>query len=72
MPEYIVWRAERIKNTVIPPKKAEVQIDEELPKESSELEITKQEFEVENEKMRKKIKCFLKKIFSKKNVNFRQ
>ena len=40
-PEYVVWRAKKVKDLVIPPEMEDVQFREESPEVPSELEITK-------------------------------
>ena len=51
-PEYMVWRANKVEDVVIPFGMEDVQFEEELPKMPSELEIAKQIFEEEKKKMR--------------------
>ena len=51
-PEYMVWRANKVENVVIPFGMEDVQSEEELSEMPSELEIAKQMFEKEKKKMR--------------------
>ena len=51
--EYAIWMARKIKDTMIPPEIEKVQIEKELLEVPSKLEIVRQEFEAENERMRK-------------------
>ena len=46
-PEYMVLRAKKVENVVIPVGMEDVQFEEELPEMPSELEIAKQMFEEE-------------------------
>ena len=41
-PKYMVWRAKKVKDVVIPAGMKDVQFEEELPEMPSELEIAKQ------------------------------
>ena len=50
-PKYMVWRAKKVEDVVIPFGMEDVQF-EELPEMPSELEIAKQMFEEEKKKMR--------------------
>ena len=51
-PEYMVWRAKKVKNMVIPLGMEDVQFMEESSEMPSEFEIAKQIFEKEKKKMR--------------------
>ena len=51
-PEYMVWRANKVEDVVIPFGMEDVQSEEELPEMPSELEIAKQMFEEKKKKMR--------------------
>ena len=51
-PEYMVWRAKKVEDVVIPFGMEDVQFEEELPEMPSELEIAKKMFEEEKKKMR--------------------
>ena len=51
-PEYMVWRAKKVEDMVIPPGMEDVQFREESPEMLSEFEIAKQMFEEEKKKMR--------------------
>ena len=51
-PEYMVWRAKKVEDVVIPFGMEDVQFEGELPEMPSELEIAKQMFEEEKKKMR--------------------
>ena len=50
--EYMVWRANKVEDVVIPFEMEDVQSEEELPETQSELKIAKQMFEEEKKKMR--------------------
>ena len=51
-PEYMVWRAKKVEDVIIPLGMEDVQFEEELLEMPSELEIAKQMFEEEKKKMR--------------------
>ena len=51
-PKYMVWRAKKVEDMVIPFGMKDVQFEEELPEMPSELEIAKRMIEEEKKKMR--------------------
>ena len=50
-PKYMVWKAKKVEDVIIPVGMEDVQFEKELPKMPFELEITKQVFKVEKKKM---------------------
>ena len=50
--EYVVWKAKKVKDMVIPPELENVQFKEESLEVPSELEIAKQIFKEEKKKIR--------------------